>query len=626
MQTFNAEKGPQSKRRRLNASKPPQFHEAARDNSPAEAETDVDHVEEAEEGTEADVDGIVENDQVEDSTDPFEAHFASPEENSLEEKSLAIKLRALTKNQWSSKTTTVPKIYRISTDTPGKDDRDSKPTILGPKDLKLKQKLASVFLKDELNFNALESTIADPIFNYQDMLFCGRTAANAQDLRRLTCLHAINHILKTRDRVLKNNARLQSNSDLEFRDQGFTRPKVLMLLPTREACVKVVDMITSLCEPEQQENRKRFEDEYVDKEQHFSDDKPEDFRELFSGNDGDLFRLGMKFTRKTIKFFSQFYNSDIILASPLGLRLAIGAEDAQKLEYDFLSSIELVIVDHADAMLMQNWEHMEFVFEHLNLLPKKDHGCDFSRLRKWYADDDAKYFRQTIALAAFNTPEINALFFNQSRNWAGKVKINRFYPGAIQELGMRVKQTFSRLESPSFATDPETRFTYFTSAIVPSLTRRNSKESAGTVLFIPSYIDYIRIRNYLTTSTETANLSFGYICEYTPESEVSRARSHFMTGRLKVLVYTERAHHFKRYKMQGVKKIIMYGLPDNPIFYKEIVAGFLGKSVLQGGLEPGSGSVTVAFSKWDFWKLERIVGSERVNKMIKDKGDTFNFL
>lgn len=388
----------------------------------------------------------------------------------------------------------------------------------------------------------------------------------------------------------------------------------------------MVEMICSIYEPEQQENRKRFDESYLDKEDRFSVDKPADFRDLFQGNDDDMFRVGVKFTRKTIKYFAQFYNSDILFASPLGLRMALGSEEENKVDYDFLSSIEVVVVDQADALLMQNWEHVEYIFERLNLQPKDAHGCDFSRVRNWYLEDQSKYFRQTVILTAFNTPELSELFRCYCNNWAGKARIQQEYPGVIQQLlGVKAKQTFCRFESPSVGGDPDARFAYFTSAIIPTLTKR-AKSSSGTLIFVPSYLDFVRVRNYFASNPAAESLSFGTISEYADVPEASRARSHFLTGRHRVLLYTERAHHFRRYLIKGVKTVIMYGLPDNPLFYREIVGGYLQSSERSLHVEHGQGSVRVMFSKYDVLKLERVVGTQRVGKMIHERGDTFEFV
>ena len=387
----------------------------------------------------------------------------------------------------------------------------------------------------------------------------------------------------------------------------------------------MVNTISDLCDPDQQENRKRFEESYTDKEAKFDADRPADFRDLFDGNDDDMFRLGMKFTRKTIKYFSQFYNSDILFASPLGLRMAIGSEQEKKMDFDFLSSIEIVVMDQADALLMQNWEHVEYIFEYLNLQPKDAHGCDFSRVRNWYLEDWAKYYRQTIILSAFNAPELAELQRTSCYNWAGKLRLQPEYPGVLQQLGVKAKQTFSRFQAPSVDKDPDARFEYFTSAIVPSLVKR-AKDAAGTLIFVPSYLDFVRVRNYFATSPAVSSIPFGSISEYVDVSDASRARSHFLTGRHRVLLYTERAHHFRRYQFRGVQRVILYGLPDNPIFYKEIAGGYLSKSEQDLKIEPGQGSVRVMFSKYDVMKLERIVGSKRVGKMISERGDTFDFV
>jgi U3 small nucleolar RNA-associated protein 25 len=577
------------------------------------------------------VDDNIEDD--EDASDPFEFHFSNPEE-----KELAWKFKAATNKKWRTERVPFSTIGKCTIAQPGDSESPSSlhasPSLVSLKPKKRLAPTAEAFLP---KLDETEKVVASHLFAYHDMLFGGRNVANSVNLRTVSCLHAMNHVLKTRDRVLKNSARLSkdsSNLEVEYRDQGFTRPKVLILLPTRQSCVRYMDAITYLCQPEQQENKKRFEESFAQSDEKHGEDRPEDFRELFEGNDDDMFRLGVKFTRKTVKYFSQFYNSDIIIASPLGLRRAIdSSEKTKKPDFDFLSSIEMVIMDQTDAMLMQNWEHVTHIFQHLNLQPREAHGCDFSRVRTWYLDGNARFMRQTIILSAFVTPELNALVSQHCHNISGKVKYVPEYSGAmLQVRDLGIKQTFSRFESPTLSNDPNARFKYFTTAILPTITRYPKPPDGsglGVLIFIPSYFDFVRVRNYFATSTATQNISFGTISEnqVPGDREIRRARSHFLSGRHSVLLYTGRAHHFFRYKIRGVKKVIMYGAPENPIFYEEIVGGFLGSSIDDGKIGPAEAVVRNMFSKWDALALERIVGTKRVGSMLREKGgDVFDFV
>lgn len=68
-------------------------------------------------------------------------------------------------------------------------------------------------------------------------------------------------------------------------------------------------------------------------------------------------RIGI--CRGAVKLYADFFQSDIIVASPIALATKIAeAEGKTSEEIDFLSSIEVAIAARCDVMQMQNWQHV----------------------------------------------------------------------------------------------------------------------------------------------------------------------------------------------------------------------------------------------------------------------------
>lgn len=584
---------------------------------------DSDHVEGLDENQETEmiesedeIDGDDDNEG--DMRDPFETHFAAIEATEVAE--FAAK---------PVKTIKCPRKILGKKSILRAREGDDSPNNLAVKSvdsLKIKYRLKAPFNRangEELT--DLQKELAAPMFSYKDVFYPNRTYDDEEQLQALYSMHILNHIYKTRDRVLKNNAKLSAagddSMDVEYRDQGFTRPKALVLLPTRNAAWKFINKMNEVSGLSQVENRKRFKDAFYD-EGTPPQNKPEDFRKFFAGNIDDMFCLGIKFTRQATKLYSSFYNSDLIVASPLGLKLVIGHEKdkSKKQDYDFLSSIEVLLLDQAEGMYMQTWENVDHILKHMNLTPRESHGCDFSRVRNWYLEENSKYLRQTIVLSEFSTPEVNHCFTKYCHNIAGLMKCRQFYDkgGAMARIGLSIRQTFSRIEPPEPQNDPNMRFKHFTSVTLPSLFRSSSEK--GTLIFVPSYMDFVRLRNYM----DRENISCSSISEYTENSNVNRARSWFKDGRTKMLMITERFHHFKRFLVKGVNQVIFYGVPENPQFYKEIVL-FLARTAKETETDLSLYRTKVIYSKWDSLKVERIVGSDRIGVLFEGVGETYEF-
>ena len=189
------------------------------------------------------------------------------------------------------------------------------------------------------------------ISSYCDLYHANITYKKYDLIMPLYCLHAVNHILQTRHRILHHNNKIninKSKKEHNYRDQGYTRPKVLILLPFRHSAFKVINLIAEILFSKKKDciqKLKKFIKEFGPEEEKGYKDKPEDFKETFKGDISEDFQIGMTLTKNSLKLYTDFYQSDIIVASPLRLRMTIENDGEATGDSAFLSSLEVLILD-----------------------------------------------------------------------------------------------------------------------------------------------------------------------------------------------------------------------------------------------------------------------------------------
>ncbi|XP_072366053.1 U3 small nucleolar RNA-associated protein 25 homolog [Scyliorhinus torazame] len=484
-------------------------------------------------------------------------------------------------------------------------------------------------IEDQLNqqefFTPLQQGLFNIINSYKDLYYPERTAIrNGEEVRRAYCLHVINHVLKANSQVLNNNAKSRDQKaevDDDLRDQGLTRPKVLIVVPFRESALRVVQTLIGLLDVKEKlevSNKKRFKDEYGSSPEDRPPNlkRPEDYEAIFAGNIDDHFRIGVAILRRSMRLYAPFYSSDIIIASPLGLRTIIKTEGDKTRDFDFLSSIEVLIIDQADLYLMQNWEHIVHLLNHLNQQPHEPHGVDFSRVRMWSLNNWSKYYRQTLIFSALQDPQINAIYSKHCFNYRGQVVVSNVpQTGSICHVVVQLPHVFQRLDVANFTGLPDARFEFFITKILPQY---REAVMSHTLIYVPIYFDYVRLRNYFNHE----EMNFSHICEYSKKSTINRARYHFLKGEKPFLLFTERFHFYKRYTIKGIRHLIFYELPTYPHFYSDICNML--KAENRG--DEATWTCTVLYSKYDAQKLTRVVGAERAAQMIQSKKSVHLFI
>ncbi|KAH8272837.1 hypothetical protein KR018_001996 [Drosophila ironensis] len=510
--------------------------------------------------------------------------------------------------------------------------------IESPEDLQKLEVKTSICGNVKLPLSPLQSELFSIASNYLDLYFPQRTHSNAEEIRYIYCLHALNHMLKVRSLILKNNEKVAALAKTmklpanevsipeSFRDQGLKRMKVVFVVPFRESALKIVNILGDLLFGSQDEqarknsiaNYERFLGDYSGNTIYFpkTNPKPVDYEQTFSGNTDDNFKLGIRFTKKTMALFSDMNSSDMLIASPLGLRMLVTDKES---DFDFLNSIELLIMDQAELFLAQNWENVLLALDHLHLQPQKMPDTNCQRVRNWCLSGASGFYRQTLFFASHELPEFRAVLNGKCSNYQGQVRIaNLVEHGDIRHVLTPVQQVFRRIACSSVESTFDDRFQYFVKHIVPQFSKPGFSHC---MLYVPSYFDYVRIRNHFKAEM----ISFVQVNEYTKKEKISRARDIFFHSGASVLLYSERAHFFRRTRIKGIRNLIVYQPPNFPHFYSEMINLMLESNQNPRDELADSMSVSILFTKYDLLSLSNIVGSENAVRLTSGKKDTYLF-
>jgi U3 small nucleolar RNA-associated protein 25 len=278
---------------------------------------------------------------------------------------------------------------------------------------------------------------------------------------------------------------------------------------------------------------------------------------------------------------------------------------ARKGDGDFLSSIALVVVLHAETILMQNWEHVKHVVTNTSLLahPRAAHGCDFSRVLSLLLDGNGRLALQTVLSASLAFPELAALF-ETGRNAVGRWRVEPAYADPVwRRLGLARDTAVARPEVHRLPLDPDAplaavpaaRLQYVLDAICTDV-------APGTLLLVPSYLDLVQLRLALSKS----GVAHAVVTEYCEPADVSRARTAFFHGDTPLLVVSERFHFYKRYRIRGARRVVFYAPPARPEFYVEL--GLMGDA-----------SPAIVVSPHDAESLRRIFGAVACAKVLSQQ-------
>ena len=421
---------------------------------------------------------------------------------------------------------------------------------------------------------------------------------------------------------------ITDKDEINIKDQGFTSPKVLILVPYKKHARIILEEIINIFSNNNWKgitNKKKFKDEYSE----------------FDSND-DCFRMGINisFFENKMKLYSPFDESDIILASPLGLKLAAPSENDKTFKnnkvYDFLSSIEIFLMDFSEVFIYQNMEHLNEILSFLNKPPKNNQNIvDINRIKENYANNYGEYLRQNIIISHFKCLDIDVSINEVCKNINGKILFDGPYENQPELIKKEFSEKYNYMNSKNYEIryefkilrdlkgedDFDEKFNYFTKNIWQNLYESFEKH---TIIFISSTFDYLRLKSFFKKKSK----SVCYISEDTDKKDWQRNRLYFENGKYKFLLYNERAHVYKKINLKFAKNIFFYSLPEDPKIFNDLIH-LIDPVNYNNNLEKYKieskqneiqkfGSVIALVTPVEKYNLQKILGNDS-KKIIKNK-------
>ncbi|SCN61728.1 U3 small nucleolar RNA-associated protein 25, putative [Plasmodium chabaudi adami] len=510
------------------------------------------------------------------------------------------------------------------------------------------------------------------INSYVDVFYSNQNILNFHFIRLLNSIHCLNHLKKRRKRKLyikKKIEKLEKTQQVEKEniqlkddlcDESFSKPKILILCAFRYICKEYVDLLINMLSLIEVKNKNRFINEYditpeekknlknmyIKKKQSF------DYINLYRGNSDDCFRLGIKLfeNEKKIQLYSPFYDSDILICSPLGLEIIIkeyketddktnniyneddnysddyelnGADNSAKktkkkkkintnnnkkkklYEYDFLSSIEVLVIDQIDIILMQNILTLKNVLNFINKPLLKWRNANINRIAKYAIDGYIKNYRQTIITSSIIDTNFISLI-QLSNNYRSFLKLFIKNDDDTILLSIRnmfkINQYFKKIECDDILKIEECIIDFFSTNVIEILT--NIKQ---LIICIPTYIEYIRLYEILKKN----DISFKGVNEYTTEKKRIKIQKLFKFEKVNILLVTSRLIYYERCTFKNANHVIFFSPPKFQFMYFELIKNITTNT-------PNASSMCY-YTKYHTYELERIVGQKRAIHLMREK-------